>query len=387
MIMPGVQKPHWSPCFSQNAFWIGCRVTPSAMPSIVVTLRAVGLHGEHRAALHGLAVDVDGAGPALAGVAADVGAREVEVLPDHLDEEPSWLDVDLPVLTVHIERDVQIGHRDDLLPRSGVATLGVARSRLPAGLRASPDGPTVAARTQPGIARVAPGGPARGRRGAWRGGGSGAPGPGWPWRGRRPRGAAGAGSGAPGSGPFLTRLCVIETWPTLGWGLEVAVRTSSHAATPAWVTHIWVTTGTSAPGTTGGTSPRHDRHDRHAHPAHDRQSGPFRPSGIRDRQAFSCIHALCQLQSSTSAAARSPPIWPTSSARPGSSSAGRSGSSRIVPAPPRRPSGGSRRAPHVISTCSPWSGCWRRSGSGPRCSSMRATWRIDTVSATLSTPG
>ena len=39
MIIPGVQKPHWRPCFSQNAFWSGWSApSPAAMPSIVVTL-------------------------------------------------------------------------------------------------------------------------------------------------------------------------------------------------------------------------------------------------------------------------------------------------------------------------------------------------------------
>ena len=50
MIMPGVQKPHWRPCFSQKAFWSGWSVSPSAMPSMVVTLAAVRLDREHRAA-------------------------------------------------------------------------------------------------------------------------------------------------------------------------------------------------------------------------------------------------------------------------------------------------------------------------------------------------
>ena len=77
MIIPGVQKPHWRPCFSQNAFWSGCRApSPPAMPSIVVTLVPSACDGEDRAALHRAAVDVDGAGAALAGVAADVGAGE-----------------------------------------------------------------------------------------------------------------------------------------------------------------------------------------------------------------------------------------------------------------------------------------------------------------------
>ena len=85
------------------------------MPSIVVTLGAVGLDGEHRAALHGLAVDVDGAGAALARVAADVGAGELEVLAEDLDEQPSRLDIPLPGLSVDDERDV-LGHDWSLLP-------------------------------------------------------------------------------------------------------------------------------------------------------------------------------------------------------------------------------------------------------------------------------
>ena len=34
--IPGVQKPHWRPCWSQNACCNGCSVAPSAMPSMVL---------------------------------------------------------------------------------------------------------------------------------------------------------------------------------------------------------------------------------------------------------------------------------------------------------------------------------------------------------------
>src|SRR4051812_48667133 len=54
---------------------------------------AVGLDRQHRAALHGLAVDRDRAGAALARITADVGAGELEVLAEELDEHPSRLDV------------------------------------------------------------------------------------------------------------------------------------------------------------------------------------------------------------------------------------------------------------------------------------------------------
>ena len=57
---------------------------------------ALGLDRKHRAGLHGLTVDVDRAGAALARVAADVRPGEVEVLPDQLHQEASRLDVRLP---------------------------------------------------------------------------------------------------------------------------------------------------------------------------------------------------------------------------------------------------------------------------------------------------
>ena len=47
----------------------------------------VGLHREHGAALHGPAVEEHGAGAALAGVAADVGAREVELVAQHVNQQ------------------------------------------------------------------------------------------------------------------------------------------------------------------------------------------------------------------------------------------------------------------------------------------------------------
>ncbi len=69
-------------------------------------LRAVGLDREHRAGLDGLAIDVDRAGAALAGVAADVRAGQVEILPQGLDEESPRLDVELPGRPIDDERDV-----------------------------------------------------------------------------------------------------------------------------------------------------------------------------------------------------------------------------------------------------------------------------------------
>jgi hypothetical protein len=49
---------------------------------------------------------MDGARAALAGIAADVGARQVHVLAQGLDEEASGLDIELPLDSVDREGDV-----------------------------------------------------------------------------------------------------------------------------------------------------------------------------------------------------------------------------------------------------------------------------------------
>jgi hypothetical protein len=78
--MPGVQKPHCRPWQARKAACIGCSVpSAAARPSMVVTAGALRLRGQHVAALHRLAVHVHGAGAALRGVAADVGAGQAQV--------------------------------------------------------------------------------------------------------------------------------------------------------------------------------------------------------------------------------------------------------------------------------------------------------------------
>src|SRR5436189_189770 len=57
--------------------------------------RAVCLDGQQHAALHERAVDDHRAGAAVAGVAADVAAGQVEVVADEVDEEPARLDLTL----------------------------------------------------------------------------------------------------------------------------------------------------------------------------------------------------------------------------------------------------------------------------------------------------
>ena len=63
---------------------------------MVVTLGAVGLHREHGAGLDRLAVQVDRAGPALAGVAADVRPGQAQRFAQIMDEQHARFDSHLP---------------------------------------------------------------------------------------------------------------------------------------------------------------------------------------------------------------------------------------------------------------------------------------------------
>ena len=79
MIMPAVQKPHWKPCASRNACCIGCSSLPSRQAFDGGDLAAVGAEGRDQAAVHRLAVEIDGAGAAVAGVAALLDAEMAEL--------------------------------------------------------------------------------------------------------------------------------------------------------------------------------------------------------------------------------------------------------------------------------------------------------------------
>ena len=60
---------------------------------MVSHLGALGLDGKDGAGLHRLAVDMDDAGAALAGVAADMGAGHAEMLAQELDQQRARLDL------------------------------------------------------------------------------------------------------------------------------------------------------------------------------------------------------------------------------------------------------------------------------------------------------
>src|SRR6516225_402553 len=56
-------------------------------------LRAVGLHGKHRATFDGLAVQLHGARAAQRGLAAHVRARQARDVAQEMDEQQAWFDV------------------------------------------------------------------------------------------------------------------------------------------------------------------------------------------------------------------------------------------------------------------------------------------------------
>src|SRR5262249_15605791 len=72
--------------------------------------RAVGLDGEHRAALDGLTVDAHRARTAARGVAADVGPGQAEVLADEVDQERARLDRAGLLLAVDRDGDLVLAH-------------------------------------------------------------------------------------------------------------------------------------------------------------------------------------------------------------------------------------------------------------------------------------
>ena len=91
------------------------------MPSMVRMSAPFGLDREHGAGLHRLAVEIDGAGAAMAGVAADMRAGDVELVAQEVDEQGSRLDQRFDGLAVDLHGDLGFSH--------GVASPGQPRAR------------------------------------------------------------------------------------------------------------------------------------------------------------------------------------------------------------------------------------------------------------------
>src|SRR5690349_9724531 len=88
-------------------------------------LAAVGLHREHRARLHRLAVEVHGAGAAVAGVAAHVGPGHAEILADEVHEQKARFDFGLAHRAVDGHADLV--HRHGQFPPARWTALRSAR--------------------------------------------------------------------------------------------------------------------------------------------------------------------------------------------------------------------------------------------------------------------
>ena len=77
---------------------------------MVSDVGAFALHGERGAGLHRLAVEMDDAGAALRGVAADMRAGEPQVLAQELDQERAGIDIGGDGFAVHRHRDGRHRH-------------------------------------------------------------------------------------------------------------------------------------------------------------------------------------------------------------------------------------------------------------------------------------
>src|SRR5215468_51461 len=98
------------PVLGHEAFLEGMELAVLLEPLHRHDLPAVGLHSEYRAGLHGPAVEENGAGAAVAGIAADVRTCEPKDLPDQVHEEETRLDVRLELLAVDGHLDLPAPH-------------------------------------------------------------------------------------------------------------------------------------------------------------------------------------------------------------------------------------------------------------------------------------
>ncbi len=122
---PGVQKPHCSPWQSWNAC---CTATERAVgvraPLDGGDLLAVDADGEKETGSHRLPADEDGARAADAVLAADVRARQAQVVPQRVGQQASCR-------YSYLMRDAVDGELDVVQYLGAHALICVARSRGP----------------------------------------------------------------------------------------------------------------------------------------------------------------------------------------------------------------------------------------------------------------
>jgi len=97
----GGAEPALESVFFFKAFLNGMEITILGEPLYGDYFAAIDLGGQHGAGFGGLSVDQDVAGTAAAGVAADVGAGQLQVLAQEVDEQGPGLHFGFPGLTVY----------------------------------------------------------------------------------------------------------------------------------------------------------------------------------------------------------------------------------------------------------------------------------------------
>ena len=80
-----------------------------AMPSMVM-ISEFGLHREYGAGFHRHAVEIDGAGAAMGGLAADMGAGHREVFADEMHQQRARFDEAFDLGAVHLHGDMGFCH-------------------------------------------------------------------------------------------------------------------------------------------------------------------------------------------------------------------------------------------------------------------------------------
>ena len=105
MIMPGVQKPHWSAACSTNACWIGCSRSPSASPSTVSTCLPAASKARKVQALTGSSSTRTVQAPQICDIARPHRAEQPQPLAEHVQEQIARLDSqrDRPAVDDHLE--------------------------------------------------------------------------------------------------------------------------------------------------------------------------------------------------------------------------------------------------------------------------------------------
>src|SRR5215469_13702758 len=134
--MPGVQKPHCSPCISRKPSCIACRVPSAlAMPSMVristpFACTANILHARSRRQVGEVVHDIRSAGATMAGLAANMRASEIELFAQEVNQERARLDQSFDTLAVHFQFDLRLSHHSLPQPRARDLARSSARASM-----------------------------------------------------------------------------------------------------------------------------------------------------------------------------------------------------------------------------------------------------------------